>query len=90
MQFRVIKVPSPDWGRLGWGVSRKDFILFRHSEQRSRAERDSESPSLGLDFFSFPDLGKAGMGSVPQGICFVVTPVGFSVGRCVSDSEPSP
>ena len=39
----------------------------RHSEQRSRAERDSESHALGLDFFSFPDLGKAGMGSVPQG-----------------------
>ena len=39
----------------------------RHSEPRSKAERDSEFPALGLDFFSFPDLGKDGMGSFPQG-----------------------
>ena len=39
--------PSPDWERLEWRVSRKGFIFFRHSEQRSKAERDSESPALG-------------------------------------------
>ena len=27
--------PSPDWGRMGWGVSRKGGCFCRHSEQRS-------------------------------------------------------
>ena len=104
--------PSPTWGRLGWGVSRKGIFLviilnsgakrnviqnplhrdgilllprlgegwdgecparvlsFRHSEQRSKAERDSESPAPGWDFAPSPTWGRLGWGVTRKGTFF--------------------
>ena len=55
--------PSPDWGRLGWGTSRKGLFLV--------VVPDFTKRTAAL-YCPFPDLGKAGMGSVPQGLYFVV------------------
>ena len=40
------KAPSPDWGRLGWGVSRKGLLPMSHSVL------DTESPAS-IEGFKF-------------------------------------
>ena len=37
--------PFPDLGKVGMGSAPQGNISCRHSEQRSRAQRDSESPA---------------------------------------------
>ena len=42
-------------------------LSFRHSEQRSKAERDSESPALGWDFAPSLTWGRLGWGVSRKG-----------------------
>ena len=47
-------------------------LSFRHSEQRSNAERDSESPALGWDFAPSLTWGRLGWGVSCKGYFLVV------------------
>ena len=60
-------------------------LSFRHSEQRSKAERDSESPAPGWDFAPSPTWGRLGWGVSRKGF--------FSSLRLeamVSECKPNP
>ena len=54
-------------GNAGMGSFLQRILSCRHSEQRSKAERDSESPAPGWDFAPSPTWGRLGWGVARKG-----------------------
>ena len=54
-------------GNAGMGSIPQGNLSFRHSEQRSNAERDSEAPALGWDFAPSLTWGRLGWGVARKG-----------------------